>query len=221
MKKILLLFLLVALSTFSYGQKVIVDEGLESLGDGYNNAIRVFVPHTSEKALTKKWTEFLKKNNAKVKTSRSNTITGLYTVINGLGPDSMTVYSKITELSDGYQLAAVFQRGKECISSSRTPKEASMLQSLLKKWGADIGNEALLEKLEEAEDFLKGQNKTKRNLENNTKSLTQSNEAMKKQIADNEKKMEENTKKLGLLQTEIEAQTILIDGIKAKQLELK
>ena len=44
---------------------------------------------------------------------------------------------------------------------------------------------------------------------------------MKKQIADNEKKMEENTKKLGLLQTEIEAQTILIDGIKAKQLELK
>lgn len=221
MKKLGLLFLMIAISSFSYGQKVVVDEGLESLGDGYNNAIRVFVPHTSEKALTKKWNEFLKKNHAKVKSGKSNTITGLYTVINGIGPDSMTVYSKITEFQNGFQLAAVFQRGNDYISSTRTPKEASMLQGLLKQWGTDISKEALLEKIEDAEDVLKGQNKDKRNLENSTKSLTESNESMKKQIADNEKRIEENAKKLSTLQSEIETQTILIDGIKAKQLDLQ
>ncbi len=221
MKKLRLLFMMISISSFSYGQNVIVDEGLEALGEGYNNAIRVFVPYTNEKVLTKNWNEFLKKNHAKVKSGKSNTIIGLYTVINGIGPDSMTVYSKITELLNGFQLAAVFQRGNDNISSVRHPKEASMIQGLLKQWGLDISREALAEKVEEADDVLKGQNKDKRNFENNTKSLEQSNESMKKQIEENEKKSEENSKKLMTLQKEIENQTILIGGIKAKQLELK
>lgn len=221
MKKLCMLVSMIFLSSLSYGQKVVVDEGLESLGDGYNNAIRVFVPHTNEKTLTKKWNEFLKNNHAKVKSGKSNTITGLYTVINGISPDSMTVYSKITEFQSGFQVAAVFQKGNEYIASSNHPKESSMIQGLLKQWGTEISKEALLKKLEDEEDVLKGQNKNKRNLEGSTKSLEENNESMKKQIAENEVKIEENKQKLLILQSELGKQTDIIDGIKAKQFELQ
>ena len=54
----------------AFSQSVIVDEGLEKLGGGYNTAIRVFLPYVSQEQISDSWSDFLKDNKAKIKKSK-------------------------------------------------------------------------------------------------------------------------------------------------------
>lgn len=56
-------------------------------------------------------------------------------MINGLGADTMIVYSTIVQVDSGYQLAAVFMRENIAVSTKSHPKEASWLIKFLKDWG--------------------------------------------------------------------------------------
>ena len=213
------LFFLI-LSYFGYAQTVIVDEGLEKLGSGYNTAIRVYLPHVSYDLLQDAWVDFLKDNNAKVKKSKEE-VDAKNLVIGGLGGDTLTVFSKIVSVDSGYQLAAVFMRDNISVSSKNHPKEALWLIKFFKEWGTKLPSLTLENKIENQEKVIKEKNKDKRSLESNTDYLEQSNANMKRQISDNEKRIEGNKIKIKTTISEIDSVNLVIQQIKFQQQNLK
>jgi len=220
MKKIGSFLFFLILSSFGYTQTVIVDEGLEKLGGGYNTAIRVYLPHVSFDILQDAWVDFLKDNNAKVKKSKEE-VDAKNLVIGGLGGDTLTVFSKIALVDSGYQLAAVFMRDNTSVSSKNHPKESSWLIKFFKEWGVKLSNAALENKIEDQEKVIKEKNKDKRSLESNTDYLEQSNANMKRQISDNEKRIEDNKIKIKTTISEIDSINLVIQQIKFQQQNLK
>ena len=167
----------------AFSQSVIVDEGLEKLGGGYNTAIRVFLPYVSQEQISDSWSDFLKDNKAKIKKSKEE-ITAKNVVIAGMGADTLLVYSTITPVDSGFQLAAVFIRDNMAITSKNHPKESSWLTKFFKEWGIKLSQQALEEKIQDQEKVIKDKSKDKKSLENNTDYLEQSNANMKKQIGE-------------------------------------
>lgn len=220
MKTLIVILFFLFVSVFGFSQSVIVDEGLEKLGGAYNTAIRVYVPYTSEDLLVDKWVDFLKENKAKVKKSKEE-INAKNVVINGLGADTMIVYSTIVQVDSGYQLAAVFMRENIAVSTKSHPKEASWLIKFLKDWGKNISNQSLLNKIEDQEKVLKDKGKDKKSFENNTEYLEQSNANMKKQISDNEKRIDDNKIKIKNTIAEMDSVNLIIQQIKLQQQNLK
>jgi len=220
MKKIIASILFVFISCFGFAQSVIVDEGLEKLGGGYNAAIRVYLPYVADDLLADAWVDFLKENKAKVKKSKEE-INAKNVVINGLGADTLVVYSTITPVDSGLQLAAVFMRENIAISTKSHPKEASWLIKFFKDWGKNISNQALLNKIEKEEKVLKDKGKDKKSLENNTNYLEQSNANMKNQIGENEKRIDDNKIKIKNTITEMDSVNLLIQQLKIQQQNLK
>jgi hypothetical protein len=220
MKTITAVLFFLFFSAFGFSQSVIVDEGLEKLGEGYNTAIRVYLPYVNDDLLADAWVDFLKENKAKVKKSKEE-INAKNVVINGLGADTLIVYSTITPLDSGLQLAAVFMRENIAISTKSHPKEASWLIKFFKDWGKNISNQALLNKIEEQEKVVKDKGKDKKSLENSTDYLEQSNANMKKQIVENEKRIDENKNKIKTTIAEMDSVNLIIQQIKFQQQNLK
>jgi hypothetical protein len=220
MKTLTAILFFLFFSAFGFSQSVIVDEGLEKLGGGYNAAIRVYLPYVADDLFADAWVDFLKENKAKVKKSKEE-INAKNVVINGLGADTIIVYSTITPVDSGFQLAAVFMRENIAISTKSHPKEASWLIKFFKDWGKNISNQALLNKIEEEEKVLKDKSKDKKNLENNTDYLELSNANMKKQIGDNEKRIDDNKIKIKNTIAEMDSVNLLIQQIKFQQQNLK
>jgi hypothetical protein len=220
MKKLIALISFVFISSFGFSQAVIVDEGLEKLGGAYNTAIRVYLPYVNDDLLADAWVDFLKENKAKIKKSKEE-INAKNVVINGLGADTLVVYSTIVPVDSGLQLSAVFMRDNIAISTKSHPKEASWLIKFLKDWGKTISNQALLNKIEDQEHVLKDKGKDKKSLENNTDYLEQSNASMKRQISDNEKRIDDNKIKIKNTIAEMDSVNLLIQQIKFQQQNLK
>ena len=96
MKNILsILFVAISIVNAS-AQKVNVEPSSLQTDDGYNAAFTVNIPYASLKTVEKKWTSFLKDNNAKVKSSKSE-IEGKNATIKAIGPDTLQIFSKIDE----------------------------------------------------------------------------------------------------------------------------
>ena len=204
----------------AFSQSVIVDEGLEKLGGGYNTAIRVFLPYVSQEQISDSWSDFLKDNKAKIKKSKEE-ITAKNVVIAGMGADTLLVYSTITPVDSGFQLAAVFIRDNMAITSKNHPKESSWLTKFFKEWGIKLSQQALEEKIQDQEKVIKDKSKDKKSLENNTDYLEQSNANMKKQIGDNENRIESNKLKIKTTITEMDSVNVLIQQIKLQKDNLK
>ena len=134
---------------------------------------------------------------------------------------AQAVFSIITPVDSGFQLAAVFMREDKVLSSKNHPKEASWLIKFFKEWGTKISNQALENKIKDQEDVIKDKSKDKKNLENNTSYLEQSNASMKKQISDNEKRIDENKIKIKTTIAEMDSVNLLIQQIKFQQQNLK
>jgi len=218
--KNLLVVLMMFCSLHSFGQKVNIEEGLEALGSGYNKSYKVFIPDADLKLTTKKWNDFLKKNKAKVKTLKSGLINGKNAVINGLGQDSIQVYSKITESVDGVTLSAAFDRKGTFLSPSSNLNDAKLIQQLLKDLATEVRKEALMEKIKVAEKFLSTKTKDQKTLEDQNSYLIGSNEKMKMQIAENELKINDNSSVIEKLKGEVVEQGNNLQTIKDKLKDL-
>ena len=98
---------------------------------------------------------------------------------------------------------------------------ASWRIKFFKDWGKKISNQALLNKIEEEEKVVKDKGKDKKSLENNTDYLEQSNANMKKQIGENEKRIDDNKIKIIKTIAEMDSVNLLIQQIKLQQQNLK
>lgn len=219
-KKSYFMVLLLVLSTAAYGQQVKVEHALEQLGEGYNSAFRVSMPHTSLRKAEKKWSAFIKTNKGRVKTSRG-VIRGENVVINGVSPDTIFIFSRLVEDADGVVLKAAFRKGTVYISPEHETACNQRLEQLLLDFALEASKEGLSEKLELATRLLKDTQKEQVNLEKTNERLAAENENMKKRIAGNEQQIKDNTGKTESLRQQVKVQQQSLELLRVKLSELK
>ena len=210
-------FLLITASAFA--QKITIENAIDNIGGGYNSSYRVFVPHADMKLLEKRWTKFLRDNNAKVKTPK-NEINGQNAIINGIGPDTLQIFSHLQEAIGGVQLVAAIQRKGNFIKPDNSP-EAKSLERLLHDFAKTVSQEAIEKKTEIASDELETKQKEKNSLEKSSKRLNESNTEMQKTMVENQNTIDANTKRLLQLKDEIDNANKAVETIKAKTKELE
>lgn len=220
-RKIYLIIVLIAITHLSgFAQKVKIEHALEQLGEGYNSAFRISIPHASMKTVEKKWNSFIKNNNGKVKSSKG-VIKGENAIINGIGHDTIQIYSRLVEDADGVLLKAAFKNGGIFISPESESTYNHRLEQLLTDFALELSKEGLNIKLEVAAALVKDSQKQQTNLEKTNERLTADNESMKKQIATNEETIEENKGKIEELKLKVKGQQQSLELLRGKFSELK
>jgi len=219
MKITTLLFGFLLLSISAFAQKVSIENAIDNIGGAYNSSYRVFVPHADMKLLEKRWTRFLKDNDAKVKTPKGE-INGQNAIIKGIGPDSLQIFSHLQEGIDGVQLIVAIER-KGAFIKPDDSYAAKSLDKLLRDFAKGVAVEAIGNKTEIANDELESKQKEKNSLDRSNKRLSESIEEMQKTILENQKTIESNTKRLDQLKGEIENAKNAVEAIKSKSKDLE
>lgn len=218
MKKIYFLSSIYFLAFFyANAQKVSVIPGSENLGDGYNPAFKVFIPHANAKTVEKKWNGFLKDYKAKVKSSKDE-----ITAQNFLLPerDTLQVFSNISEKDNGVVLNAAFSIEGTFVSPDNLKSDYDLLSKMLHDFALPVAKDALDKKAAEAASILSVKTKEQENLTKRNEQLRNSNEKMKEQINDNEREINDNEQKIGKLKDAVNKQKNEVEEIISKSKEL-
>ena len=220
MKNILTILLIYLSGLYATAQKISVTTSTEELGSGYNSAYTVFIPHSTERAVEKKWIDFLKDNDAKVKSNKHG-INGQNAVIKSICPDTLQVYSKITENADGISLIAAFSKGGTFIAPATFNDDSKMIERMLQGLALPLAKDGLEDKIKAASKGLDGKLRDQESLEKQNEHLASENEKMKNKISDNEREIKDNDHKISDLKVEVENQKNNLDGIKNKAKDLE
>lgn len=220
MKKIFLPVIISFLWINASAQKVTVITSAEELGNGYNTAFNVLVPHSTEKAVERKWVDFLKDNNGKVKSNKKG-INAANALIKSICRDTLQVYSKIAETSEGILLSAAFSKNGTFIAPTTFDVESKMIDKILYELMLPLAKEGLKDKIKDATKILNGKISDNEDLEKRNDRLTSENEKMKSQISDNEREIKDNQNKIADLKAAIENQKNTLESIKSKEKDLE
>jgi regulator of replication initiation timing len=220
MKKIALLLLLSIAGFASRAQTVSIETGIEELGEGFNQAFRISVPHIAPDDLEKSWRSFIKKNGGKVKTSKKG-IRGENVIIHGLGHDTLQFFSRIIEDKDGSMLKVAVETNETIVTSASNPQLHSGLERVFRDFALNNSKQGLESKINIAVGLITLTNRNRTKLESENKRLEAENERMKKAISDNEAKLEDNKKKIENLIKQGEEQGESLKQLRSKTGELK
>ncbi len=199
-------------------QKITVAESSENFGEGFNAAIKLFVPHTNAKTMEKKWISFLKDYRAKVKSNKDEIDAQNFVL---KAKDTLQVFSRINESTEGVTLVASFMRENVYISKSTSESDFDKLSRMLHDFVLPVAKDALDKKIETSTDILEEKTKDRDNLVKRNEHLHDANEKMKGEISDNEREMSDNDGKVGSLKTVIEQQQKAVEEVKAKAKDLE
>ena len=220
MKSIIWLFVVVISISNAAAQKVTVEHATMNTNDGYNSAFVVFIPHASMRTVEKKWIEFLKDHNAKVKSTRSE-ISGKNVTMKAIGPDTLQIFSKIDEAPAGVSVTAAVSRGGTYFAPSTFPADTKIIERMLKDFATPIAKESLDDKVSVAAKLLSVKLLDLENLKRTDKRLASEIERMKVEISENERERKDIDKQVSNLDKDIEGQKGNLETIKnmAKDLE--
>ena len=202
----------------SMAQNITITNVSEKLGGSYNAAIQISIPHTNTKMVERKWNSFLKDYHAKVKSSKDE-ITGLNFVLKA--KDTLNVFSRIVENSEGVLLTAAFSRNGIFITSTTDQNDYNRLSKEMHDLALPIAKDGLDKKIEAASVILDDKTKEHDNLMKRNEHLKDDNKKLKSKISDNEREIDDNDKKIGGLKAALEQQKSAVDEIKSKKKDLE
>lgn len=213
---VFLFFIAVSLSA----QTVSVAPSIERIGKGYNAAYRIEIPHADRAFVEKEWRSFLKEHNAKVKGSKGE-VNAEEVVIAALGSDEMRFISDVSEISSGTLVRVAVERNHSFVSKATHPETAGQLEGLFRRWSLDVASASMNQRIASAKDLIVKQTREIESLNRSTKRLEQNNESLRKQLADNEKTIEENSVNVTGLSKALEEQNKLLQELEKMKSELK
>ena len=220
MKYVLTLLAVCLVVTKISAQKISVTTAAVELGNGYNSAFEVFIPHTTVRAVERKWVDFLKDNDAKVKTSKKG-INGQNAIIKSICADTLQVFSKITENAEGISLSAAFSKNGTFIAPSTFADDSKMIEKILHSMALPLAKEGLEDKVKVAQKLLEAKISDQEGLEKTNNKLANENEKMKKQTQENEREIKDNEHKISDLKADVENKKTSLDAFKNKSKDLE
>ncbi|MEP7265526.1 MAG: hypothetical protein ABI772_13555, partial [Bacteroidota bacterium] len=205
MKKIILTVIALFVIQSAFSQSIAITTGMEKLNDEFQSAFNVFIPHSTTKAASRAWVDFLKDHRGKVKTSGSD-ITSLNAIISEISRDTMQVYAKVSEVANGAVLVVGFQLPSGFITESTHPVEAQAIMKILHDLALPVAKDGLKDKINVAEKAYDSKVKDNESIVKSNEHLRSENEKMQNKIHENEREIKENEQKINTMKTELGTQ---------------
>lgn len=200
MKKLLFcLFLLLGMSELATAQAPIqIREESKAFSLGTFNALVMPLKGTKKKEVEKAWKDHMKQFKGKTK---SNHKTGeIFTddaTIKNISPNTIDVYAKVIETTEGTEISVWFNVGLTYLSSKDFAAQYPAADAVLKEFAGTVSNSMLEDEIKAQEKILKELEKDQKKLEKDKtgldKDTSKAQETIKKQ-EDNIRKAEDKIK---------------------------
>jgi len=179
------------------------------IGGGFNSAFSINIYESDSKQITKAWSDFMKKNKAKVKSG--NEIVATEVRISKLSELPFNTYAIITNIRDDvFEISVACYLGGAWLSPVYHPAQASVFKEILQNFAMDVTSDALEQQLKmsnkvlkDKENELSGLKNDEKNLEN---SIAKKRDEIKKtelQIEDKKQDQVKKTKEIELIRQDI------------------
>jgi hypothetical protein len=220
MMKYIYALIIVCTVNVCYSQRISIEPQMEKIGDDYRQSFKLFIPHSTVKAVSKEWSGFMKDHKGRVKSSN-----GQLSATNVLMPsvynDTLQVDAKIVQDPDGVILFAAFSADEINISPTTHPAESETINRMLHDFALPLSKEGLENKISAAEKLFNASIKESEEVAKRNERLAADNEKMKDQIRDNEREIKDNEGKISTLKSQISDNKTALDSIKMKGKELE
>ncbi|MEO0312185.1 MAG: hypothetical protein RIQ89_1842 [Bacteroidota bacterium] len=219
MKKIIYIICFL-LPVMGVAQKIAITKQTEIFGAISLASYTVYFDTLTAKDVSKAWTGYLKDHEAKVKSSKEETL-GDNAKILSLSSDTVDVFSKIKEDGKGALLIVSLQTKEGIVSENEQPSKVAAAEAWIRTFAVSLSKKIVEERIQAAQKLLQRISNNVSELEERNKNLASSNEKMRKEIAENEKEFAENIPKIEDLKKATEAQAQLIKQIQALKQEIE
>jgi soluble cytochrome b562 len=193
MKKLLFsLFVVLGLSQVASAQAPIqLREETKAFSLGSYNALVMPLKGTKKKEVEKEWQSFIKDYKGKTKTTKAGEIFTDDAIIKKISPNTVDIYAKVVETTEGTELSVWFNVGLVYLSSKDFPEQYPGADAILKEFAGTVSATMIAEE-------LKAQEKALKELEEELKKLEKEKTGRDKDISDYRetiKKQEDNIRK--------------------------
>ncbi len=220
--KLFTFILLIHISiSFSFSQKVSLDERNATFNVGSRNALLVTIPYSNSDFIEKKIKEEVKNWGGKNSSSKGE-YTTTQSQIKELGEKPFDSFVKIVDAKEGMiTVAFAFDLGGAFLSSSAHSAQYSAISKKIKDFALSTSKEFVNEELKENQSILKANQKEQESLLKDKTSLENSIVDYKKKIDEAIVKIEKNTQDQAKKQAEIKTQEAKVGEVSKKLGEIK
>ena len=220
--KLFTFILLIHISiSFSFSQKVSLDERNATFNVGSRNALLVTIPYSNSDFIEKKIKEEVKNWGGKNSSSKGE-YTTTQSQIKELGEKPFDSFVKIVDAKEGMiTVAFAFDLGGAFLSSSAHSAQYSAISKKIKDFALSTSKEFVNEELKENQSILKANQKEQESLVKDKTSLENSIVDYKKKIDEAIVKIEKNTQDQAKKQAEIKTQEAKVGEVIKKLGEIK
>jgi vacuolar-type H+-ATPase subunit I/STV1 len=207
---------------------VLEETGSVSIGRA-GSCLTMELPGTNKKQVIESWEDYIKEYKGKTKyNKKADEIFTDDATIKEISPNTIDIYAKVTETSNGTKLAVWFDVGLVFLSSQQFADKYPIAEKVVKNFAKTVSAELLEAEVKEQEKLLKNLEETLKKLEkekgSKEKEIQEYRQTIKK-AEDNIKKAEEeirtNESEQGAKKKEIETQQKAVEDAKQRLKEVK
>ncbi len=220
MKKSILTFLsFCLLINWSFAQ---ILEEERSMSAGAQNSLTIELKNAQKKDVEKLWAKYMKKFKGKTKKDRKlNETFSDDATIEAMSMNTVDVYAKVSQGTDGSDITAWFDLGGAFLNSAEHAREYAEAEKMLLQFALNVAIFTTEEELDNEEDQLKKREKELKKLVSKKEQLLADIESFKAKIAQAEKDIEINESNQAEKQNEIKAQQDVVDEVRQKLSDLE
>ena len=202
MQKLLITLSFILFTLLSFGQIGTIDEINDAMSQGVQRGLKVLIPETNKKQVTKSWEKLMKDYDAKTeKVKKEDDYRSLNASIPSISDRPLTAYAVFQETPEGVYMNVFFDIGGSYLNSETNAEKLDAAKKILTSFAKNTTIAAI-------EDQIKDENKKLEKLEREQKTLEKNKIGYEKDI----KQAKETIQK---------RQKDIIENAKAQEVKLK
>lgn len=211
----LLLTLIILAPVLTHSQEIEVEQVHERMDKGKNPGLSVVIPATERNPIKRQWKRRLKDfDNEDVDKSRKN-VTGKNVLISPISEFTMNVYTNLSQQEKGVKMTVFFQLSEdEFVDDDHSG--ISGARELVRSFAIEKGEEALSDKLSDAEDSLEDKQDEMGDLEDDKEDLKETIKDCRETIKEAEEALEKNKEKQNEQKEIIKKKTAEVEKIEER-----
>lgn len=214
MKKIMYVVMAVFISLPVFSQKTKVEESVENIAGGKNNALVVWIPESNRKAVVKEWSALMKKNKASVKSKKE--VFADDAILPQISSNTIDVYAIAEQRKSDVKLIVAFDLGGAFLSSKSHESQYKVAEKMVYDFAVEMAKQNVQNLIAAEKKKMSDIEKRRKKLESDIASRQKGNDKMRKQIESNEKVISENKKTIESFNNDIKNSKSRIETLEKK-----
>lgn len=199
------------------GMQVVINEGMQLMSTGSNNAMTMAIPGANKKKVETVWKTFSKDFKSRTRKDRKS---GLYfsddAKLRSISDNDMDIYARFDEGGSGTVATLWFDLGGAYLASETHENAYEEAEDLMTRFANAVGKSMAEDNVDEQEKILKSMNKDMHKLEKDKETYEKKIEEAKALITEMEGNIKQNEKDQEGKKIEIQKQEEVIGKAKDK-----